>query len=358
MTKAALAVRDLALEPALTERFLSLPAARTGGGASSAYDRAVLAAALATPDDARAFLALEGDCAVARVLAFADDRLREPDGRPLGRLGLFAANDDPVGARDLVDAALAWLAARPLERRPRRVVAPMDGDTWHRYRLRTSGGDHPPFPGEPDDGPRLHAALVGAGFAPVARFVTKTVSGTSVARVMARWAPAHARAIRHGLTFRALTPAVAAADVGRVHRLAERVFGDNPYFSPIDASTFAARFVGEAGVATAAGGAWRLLVACDSGGEPVGMCFGFEDPNAPGTACLKSFGVVPEWRGSALGPALAHAAYADWAGRGATRFQHALMREGAGATDLDRGFGDMTRTYALLGRDAAGGGLP
>lgn len=368
---AALSIRTLADEPALAERFIALPAlARAAGGnaratggpaagspTGTAYDRAVLAAALAEPNDARAFLALDGDTAVARVLAFADDRLREPDGRPIGRLGLFAAADDPGAVRDLLGAALDWLASRPPGRRPARVVAPMDGDTWHRYRLRTSGFEHPALPGEPGDAPYYPALLEGAGFAPIARFVTKTVAGDGVDAVMARWAPAHARACRRGFAFRSLAPPEAVAEVDVVHPLAQRVFGDNPFFRPIGRAEFAARVAGEAGVTVVAGGAWRLLLAFDPAGAPAGLCFGLADPSAASTACLKSFGIVPEWRGTALGPALAYAAYADWARRGATRFHHALMRADAGAADLDRGAGEITRTYALYGR-AVGEGEP
>ena len=64
---------------------------------------------------------------------------------------------------------------------------------------------------------------------------------------------------------------------------------------------------------------------------------------------LKSFGVVPRRHGTALGPALAFAAYADWLASGAACFHHALMREGAAAGGLDRGAGVTTRAYALYG---------
>jgi hypothetical protein len=52
------------------------------------------------------------------------------------------------------------------------VLGPMDGDTWHSYRLVAESDGSPPFAMEPTSGPHDLAAFEAAGFAPVSTYVS------------------------------------------------------------------------------------------------------------------------------------------------------------------------------------------
>lgn len=54
------------------------------------------------------------------------------------------------------------------------LLGPLDGDTWHSYRLVTESDGSPPFLLEPTSGPHDLAVFEKAGFIPVSRYVSAT----------------------------------------------------------------------------------------------------------------------------------------------------------------------------------------
>ena len=113
----------------------------------------------------RNFLLVDGSDMRGRVTAMINPHLCDDSGRPYGQLGFFECIDDPDAARLLIEPAMAWLRDKlPVGGS---VLAPMNFDTWHAYRLRTAGFEEPTYFMEPYN-PRFYPALFTAlGFAPI-----------------------------------------------------------------------------------------------------------------------------------------------------------------------------------------------
>ena len=94
-------------------------------------------------------------------------RARDALGAPTttGLIGHYAALDADAGG-ELLEQALDWHRARGCDR----IIGPMDGSTWHRYRLLTERGTEPVFFLEPDNPDDWPGHFTGAGFVPLATY--------------------------------------------------------------------------------------------------------------------------------------------------------------------------------------------
>ncbi|MET3924248.1 hypothetical protein [Devosia sp. 2618] len=91
----------------------------------------------------------------------------EWDGLPSAAIGGLAFEDANATAA-LLDEAITLLRSE----RFGGVIGPMDGDTWHSYRVVTESDGSAPFALEPRSGAHDHAVLAGAGFAPISNYVS------------------------------------------------------------------------------------------------------------------------------------------------------------------------------------------
>jgi GNAT superfamily N-acetyltransferase len=292
----------------------------------------------------RNFLAVDsdGERIRGRLTAIVNADLADDTGRPFGQLGFFECIDDQPTAAALAESALAWLRVQAPGACT--VLAPMNFDTWHAYRLRTGGFDQPTFAMEPYNPSYYPALLETLGFAPTAAYLTKTV--VEPGALLAKWAPYHATALAQGYTFRPLNPAALAEELTLIYRLAIALFHENPFFAGISETEFAALYAGP-GTALDPD---MLLFALDPAGEPAGFCFTFPDHRHPDTANAKTFGLLPAFRRRGLGSAIGYAVYSRLVAKGFVRINHCLMHEGNSADHFDRGAAPVTRRYALYSR--------
>lgn len=335
---------DFDFDPALLERFLGWPRRHYASDPNWLPDPAEtqqLAAPSTTGAVWRNFLALEGDGLLGRITALINPRLNDEAGRPLGQLGFFECVNDSMVARTLIEAGLNWL--RQTAPQTPSVVAPMNFDTWHAYRLRLHGFDQPTFLMEPYNPPYYPALLEAAGFAPVVRYVTKTV--TTPARLLEAWLPYHTDVLAHGYRFRSFDP-TPSTDLDLIYHLSLEIFRRNLFFAEISEAEFRALYAG----AVRGIDPDLLFFALDPTGEPVGFSFALPHPGQPGVVNLKTFGVLPRVQKTGLGAALACEAYQRFEAKGFASVNHCLMRAGNTADQFDRGAGSVTREYALYGR--------
>lgn len=290
----------------------------------------------------RNFLVLDGDAIYGRVTALVNPRLRDEHHQVFGQLGFFECVDDPSAAQTLLSAAMDWL--RENAPQTRTVLAPMNFDTWHPYRLRTRGFDQPTFLMEPYNPPYYPALLALLGFTPTMTYVTKTVTDPSA--LLAAWQPYHEQAIAQGYTFRSFDPATVNTEMTLVYRLSVPTFRDNFFFAETSEAEFRALYAGVAGSVDPA----LLFFMLDAAGEPVGFSFSVPDHRQSQTVNLKTFGVLPRVRNAGMGAALAWEAYRRFQAKGFTRVNHCLMRAGNRADQFDRGLAEITREYTLYSR--------
>lgn len=282
----------------------------------------------------------------SRLTAILNPALKDEAGRPYGQLGCLNLMDDETSARALIAAALRWLAQQ--DAGISTVLAPMNGDAWHDYRLMVAGYNEPPFPGEPRNEPWLPGLLEACGFAAFSEHVTKTFA--EPATLLAGWVPFQRRALARGVRFQAVDPCDLDAVLDRAHRLSLDVFRRLPLFSPLPPADFRALYAGADRLLEPGG----LMFAQGPDGTDRGLCFAFRLADRPTDLYLKSFGLREEWQGTGLAAAFLAQVYQLWLERGVTRVHHCLMSSGEAAARFDRGAGAVTRRYRLFSRPVDG----
>jgi hypothetical protein len=244
------------------------------------------------------------------------------EGRHTGFIGAVTASDD---------AALVALLARAAQRLRGEgcalAVGPVEGDTWHRYRLVTASDDTPPFALEPYSPPAAVAPWQRAGFAPLETYVSlrDDLLAERDPRVPALTARLHAA----GVTLRALDLARFDDELAQIHALALRGFAHAPLFAPIAFDGFAALYRPLGSLLDP-----RLCPVAECDGRIAGVLFALRDPRAPRTVVLKTVVRDLDRRFAGLGFVLTDAARAAAHALGATRAISALQHDGSVARSL------------------------
>ncbi len=284
----------------------------------------------------RLFVAFDGDRAVARIGARLSPTLRDERGLPFGMLGFFEAQPRADAAHAMFAAATAWLRARGAGR----IVGPMDGDTWHRYRVNAGPFIRPPFPLEPWNPPYYRELWEGAGFTPVESYSSKWIG--DVATLLPGLREGAARSASRGVRIRGLDRDRIPEELAIVHAISSEIFHDAFLYSPIGRDDFLDMY----------GGVERLLdpelvvFAESPDGQAVGFVFAYADPREPAVH-YKTIGVKADWRRSAVAAALSAHVYGNALKKGLPGGNHALMRDDNRSQALDQGFGDVFRRYLL-----------
>lgn len=252
----------------------------------------------------------------------------------VGLIGFFEAKNEPEPVQRLLREAAAWLR----EKGARQVIGPMDGDTWHRYRVNAGPFDEPPFLLEPVNPPYYRDLW--APFDVIERYSSKRVD--DVAPLAAQLAPMHARAIQRGYRIRPFDAARLQDELTLVWKLSLEIFKGNRFYFDIALDDFLKLYAGIE----------RLLVpelvlfALDASGNEAGFLFAYPD-SAAGVVDYKTIGVVPSHRRGYLGWALLHRAYISALEMGRPIANHCLMHESNASQSMDAGHGRTFREYYL-----------
>lgn len=320
-------------------------------------------AALRRPEFAAAqkvLVAVSGDSVVARLVARLSPDLRDGQGKPYGMIGFFEAvawYDDAVG--ELLREGIAWLRQAGAGA----IVGPMDGDTWHRYRLNAGPFDEPPFLAEPYNPPYYERLWAAGGFVPLERYYSKRVDPAAVVTHLEEKRRA---ALAAGYRLRPLDPKRFRDELRTIYELSRRIFARNLLYTEIPEEEFLALYAGA-----------RSLIDPDlvwfaqaPSGEEVGFLFAYPDRFHAVAAMrgergllarlrffrhreeavavdFKTLGVLPEHRRSGVAAALFHEGHRQTVEKGYAFANHCLFREGNPSGELDGGAGRVMRTYVL-----------
>ena len=152
------------------------------------------------------------------------------DGLQTAAIGRFRCSEASAGAA-LLELAASKLAGE----RFGAIIGPMDGDTWHSYRVVTETDGSPPFLMEPTSGEHDKPAFEAAGFAPISRYVSTRTSLASIAGDAAAAGPDDV--------------AISVWDGKDAHKflsamfdLSGASFDRNAFFKPIDRADFLALY--------------------------------------------------------------------------------------------------------------------
>ena len=283
---------------------------------------------------------------VARLSVQAREDLTGAPGRS-GIVGHYEALDRDSGVA-LLEAACRELAGIGVAR----VLGPMNGSTWARYRLALPArpGDpvfEPPFfaaePRNPFDYPEHFDA---AGFHVVARYESRLDDLATDAPDAGAVA---ARVARAGFSLRPIDLEHFEVELDVLFALSLEAFAENPYYSPIEAGAFHAMYE----PLRARMDPEFVQVAMDSDGRPCGYLFAFPDPaataNASSTRLIaKTVAVAPQARGHGLANYMLDRIRQAARRRGHREMIHALMHVTNASTSMSsRHGGRVFRRYAL-----------
>jgi len=269
-------------------------------------------------------LALRDGGAVARCSSVLVEGLHGADGWT-GLIGHFEARDQAAALAVLADARGALFA-----RGAARVLAPMNGSTWKRYRLalpREPGEpafDPPVFAGEPANPETYPAWFAAAGATVVARYESRIDETPAVPAADARALAGRVR--EAGIRVRALDAGAFESELALLHELSLESFAGNLYYTPIAREEFRAQYEAmrrglDPGL---------VLIAESRSGTPIAFQFAYLDPIAtaagrPPRAIVKTVATAPAARGMGLAGHMLDLLRERAAERGATAVIHALM---------------------------------
>jgi GNAT superfamily N-acetyltransferase len=285
-------------------------------------------------------------------------------GRPVARLSMQARDDlvSAPGSSGLVghyealdrDAGVALLEAACRELGAAgavRVLGPINGTTWARYRLAlpAQSGDltfDPPYfasePRNPFDYPGHFGA---AGFHVVAHYESRMDDLSTDALDAGDVA---ARVLGAGFSVRPIDLDAFGAELDVLFELSLEAFARNPYYSPIEAREFHAMYEplrrymdGE-----------FVQVVLDPERRPCGYLFAFADPVAAGVGharlIAKTVAVAPRVRGLGLANFMLDRVRSSARRRGFRDVVHALMHVANASASMSRRYDSrIFRRYAL-----------
>lgn len=300
----------------------------------------------ARPGSLKADARIEGRGAGASL--WWSERLPVPDqpGAHAGAIGeVESENAEAVGA--LLEAAAGHLA----EHGCTHALGPLDGSTWHPYRVVTWSADgEPPFALEPNSRPAMADGFRQAGFSPIAHYHSTRLDALPDGGPRARERAERLKA--QGLSIRPFRAEQAGAELDRLFTLAQGAFATNPFYRPIPRAVFRALY--EPALALTAP---DLVLLAERDETPVGFAFGLPDAAQAArgepvdTLVVKTVGVDPALQGQGLGGALTDALHEAGRRLGLKRAIHALMHSGNRSVRITQRHGSrVIRRYALLAR--------
>jgi len=241
-----------------------------------------------------------------------------------GMIGHFEARD-PVAATMMLGIARGMLNAHEAPR----VLGPMNGTTWARYRLALpreadeQGFEPPVFAGEPTNPDEYPSYFTEAGAEIAARYESRIDEDPNAPAADA--AAVAARVRDAGFRVRPLDVTQFEAELATLYELSLASFADNLFYLPIDWPTFRDQYERLSGLLDP-----ELVLIAEYEGTPVAFQFAYMDPlctraNAPPRAIVKTVATAPEARGVGLASHMLDLLRERAAARGATSVIHALM---------------------------------
>jgi hypothetical protein len=259
------------------------------------------------------------------------------EGSRMATIGKFRFGDADKGA-----ALIRRACDRARASGAQGVIGPMEGDTWHSYRLVSDSDGSKPFLMEPTSAPAHAKALTSAGFAVIGRYLSARVSVSDALGDAPEPGPL---SVAHwdGTDPEALFT--------QVHELSVAAFARNAFYKPIARAEFLAMYMPVVPLMLPD----LIWFARRADGSLAGFLFGipnYAEGPKPASVILKTYASLEKGAGHRL----SHAFHAAADARGYGEVIHALIHEDNLSAIRSRGHGaEVFRRYALMGRrfDAA-----
>ncbi len=197
-----------------------------------------------------------------------------------GYIGCFEMNDKDLGRRQLEEYVKHLTNAGH-----KRIVAPINGDTWHTYRLMSWSGDEPAFPFEPFNPLWYNDIYAEFGFKPLKNYRSDKFSMEFVE-------PPSRTDTK--LSFRDYR----AGDLKLIYDISLHGFDENFLYDDISFEAFSRLYQPILPMIDK-----ELVVIAEVDDAPVGFMFSFA---AGDRLILKTMAVLPEYRSMGIGAKMFH----------------------------------------------------
>lgn len=299
---------------------------------------------LPPPDSARCFLLRDGTGLLCGHAAVTVNPGITFGGQRTALIGWYECTEDHAGSRALLDA----IAEYGREIGADYLLGPMNGDTWHSYRIALPS-QAPPFFLEPYNKPWYGAQFEQAGFAAVASYHSSTIpSGAESTEGKGSVSERLERFAREGITVRELDPGQFDEEVRRIYSISVNAFHANPFYTPISEEETLAMYRPLRQIVDPE----FVLLAEGPDGETVGFIFAVRNLYAPQNDSLvvKTAAVQATQYGKGLGSLLIEMIHRRGTARGYRQMIHALMYDNNPSARVLRGSSTVIRQYSLYGR--------
>jgi GNAT superfamily N-acetyltransferase len=305
----------------------------------------------------------------ARMVVRLSPVLRDDSGQPIGLIGFFEAMNDPETVQALFEHGINWLKRRGAGR----IIGPMDGDTWHKYRLNVGPFDQRPFLMEPYNPAYYPDLWVASGFAPLEEYYSKRIDDLSAAAEGTKRFT-H-RLLSRGYRIRTIDMTRFRDELRLLYSLSCEIFARNFLYTAIPEDEFLALYDGVESLLDPD----LVCFAQAPDGKDIGYLFAIPDNfraiaamrgerhllaklrflfyrGRTDTVNIKTLGVIPSYQGSGIALSLMNHAYCRSIEKGYRHANMCLIREGNSSGRMDGAQGTLLRRYRLYefkGRDAS-----
>ena len=296
----------------------------------------------------------------SHVVARVSPNQRDNNDCPIGMLGFFESINSLPAAQRCLNGAVDWLRGRGCQL----IVGPINGDTWHEYRLNVGPWDDPLFLSEPSN-PDFYSALWSeSGFRVRESYHSKIVS--QIDTILPVVQPSLDAAVASGYQFRMIDLDRFDSELDTIYDLSIVSFANNFLYEPITRDEFKQLYRSARSVVD------KDLVwfALDKNDMPVGFLFCIIDYRIAFDAMkgrrnllsklrfllnkcrassvnFKSICVLPEHRQNSVAAALMCKGYQSSVRKGFQQANLCLIKDGNPSTKLDGGHSRIMRRYNL-----------
>ncbi|HAX78786.1 MAG TPA: N-acetyltransferase [Cyanobacteria bacterium UBA11372] len=263
----------------------------------------------------------------------------------VGFIGHYAVKDATT-ATQLLQQACEQLAAFGCTL----AIAPIDGNTWQRYRLVTQRGTHPVFFLEPDNPDDWPGHFLDQGFTPLAQY--SSALNTNLSYVDPRLERVESRLQKAGVVIRPLNLQRIEEELHRVFEVAIASFHSNFLYTPITEAAFVAQYRPLLPYLNR-----ELILIAEDNNKPIGFLFAIPDwlqaqrGETVNTIIIKTVAVLPKRIYAGLGNLLVATCQTRAYEKGFTSAIHALMHDANASRNLSRRYAQTIRRYTLFAKN-------
>ena len=262
----------------------------------------------------------------------------------LGLIGHYGAQDS-AAADLLLEGACQQLAAAGCTL----VIAPIDGNTWQRYRLLTERGNQPIFFLEPDNPDNWITHFSHQNFTPIAHYSSALTEDLNL--IDPRLNQIANRLQTEGIKIRAIQLENIEAELHRIYGVINLSFRRNFLYTPVSEAKFILQYKSLLPYINP-----ELVLIAEKNDKIIGFLLAIPDilqaqrGEKINTIIIKTVAILPQRVYRGLGRWLVAICQEKAVNMGFTRAIHALMHDANPSRNLSLIYAQSIRHYALFGK--------